>query len=70
MNMILEYKGYKTEIRFSKEDNVFFGKIEGIKDLVSFDADKAEDIEKEFHDAVDDYLLYCEDIGTSPDKPE
>ena len=66
---ILEYKGYYTKIEYSAEDHVLFGKIEGIKDLVSFECENLGDVEKEFHEAVDDYLAFCKDVGESPDKP-
>lgn len=68
MKNILEYKGYYTKIDFNTEDKVLFGKIEGIKDLVNFESDTAEGIEKEFHLAVDDYLEFCELVGKNPDK--
>ena len=69
MNNILEYKGYYTKIEYSAEDQVLFGKIEGIKDLVNFECDNPADVEKEFHSAVDDYLALCNDLGEIPDKP-
>ena len=69
MNNILEYKGYYTKIEYSVEDQVLYGKIEGIKDLVNFECETPGDVEKEFHTAVDDYLAMCADLGLSPDKP-
>lgn len=39
MSDILEYKGYTTKVKYSNEDNVFFGKIEGINSLVNFEAE-------------------------------
>ena len=68
-NNVLEYKGYYTKVEYSAEDQVLFGKIEGIKDLVSFECEKLGDVEMEFHEAVDDYLAFCKDLGESPDKP-
>ena len=68
MNNVLEYKGYYTKIEYSAEDNVLFGKIEGIRDLVNFESDSLETIENEFHNAVDDYLAFCADIGIEPNK--
>ena len=52
------YKGYYTLIHFDSEDKVLYGKIEGIDDLVTFESDSAKEIEKEFHDAVDDWLEF------------
>ena len=44
------------------------GVIEGISDYVDFESDSVQAIEQEFHNAVDDYLLFCEQINKSPDK--
>ncbi len=68
MNNILEYKGYFTRVEFSADDNILYGKIEGIRDLVTFECENVKDLEKEFHEAVDDYLAFCSDIGQEPDK--
>jgi len=65
---ILEYKGYYSKIEYSVEDKTLYGKIEGIKDLVSFESNFPDEIENEFHLAVDDYLAYCKDLGQEPDK--
>lgn len=64
----LEYKGYWTNIEYSVEDKVLYGKIEGIDDLVTFESENAEDIEREFHSAVDDYLAFCKEVGKDPNK--
>ena len=68
MKDILRYKGYYTKVRFSSEDNVLYGKIEGISSLVMFEAENASDVERAFHEAVDDYLVFCEDNGIEPEK--
>lgn len=65
--MILEYKGYSTKIEFDQEDNIFYGKLEEIRDFVNFHADDYSKIEKEFHDAVDDYLELCIEIEKEPE---
>ena len=69
MNNILEYKGYYTKVEYSAEDQVLYGKIEGIKDLVNFECAELVNVENEFRSAVDDYLAFCEDIGQTPEKP-
>ena len=33
--MILQYKGYYTVPDYSEEDGLYFGKIEGIRDLLT-----------------------------------
>lgn len=68
MSNIFEYKGYYTKIEFDVDDMKLHGVIEGISDFVNFEADNPESVEVEFHSAVDDYLLFCKDIGKAPDK--
>lgn len=63
MKSILEYKGYHTKIEFDSEEFVLRGKIEGINDFVDFESNDLSTIEKEFHEAVDDYLEFCKEIG-------
>lgn len=65
---ILYYKGYYGKVEYSAEDKVIYGKIMGIHSLISFESESATDIETEFHNAVDDYLSYCEEEGIEPEK--
>ena len=64
----LEYKGYIGTIEISAEDNVLYGKIHGINDLVTFEAESISDLKIQFQEAVDDYLELCTEIGKEPDK--
>ncbi len=67
-NNILEYRGYHTKIEFDSEEFILRGKIEGINDLVNFECENLENLEKEFHEAVDEYLNFCREVGKEPDK--
>ncbi len=64
---ILEYKGYLTKVEFDAKDCILYGKIEGISDLVNFECDEMNKVEQEFHSAVDDYLIFCEEVGKEPE---
>ena len=64
----MKYKGFLGLVAFSEEDNVFFGKIEGIDGLVNFEGESVEELKSAFHEAVDDYLAYCKDEGIEPHK--
>ncbi len=64
----MTYKGYLGSVAYSDKDQVFFGKIEGIKGLVNFEGESVKELTAAFHEAVDDYLAYCEDEGIEPDK--
>ncbi len=67
-NNILEYRGYHTKVEFDADDMVLRGRIEGINDFVNFECEDIQNIEKEFHEAVDDYLEFCREAGKEPDK--
>ena len=64
----MTYKGYIGSVNYSDKDQVFFGKIEGINGLVNFEGESVRELAAAFHEAVDDYLAYCEDEGIEPDK--
>ena len=62
MNTI-SYKGYLGTVNFSEKDECFYGKIEGIDGLVNFEGQSVNELTQAFHDAVDDYVAYCEEEG-------
>ncbi|MBP3844753.1 MAG: type II toxin-antitoxin system HicB family antitoxin [Prevotella sp.] len=64
----MTYKGYLGSVAYSEKDNVFFGKIEGINGLVNFEGESVKELTEAFHEAVDDYLAYCQDEGIEPEK--
>ena len=66
-NMI-RYKGYSARPEYSAEDQIFYGKLLGIEDLVDFSAENAKELEQAFQNAVDDYLDFCKEIGKEPQK--
>lgn len=68
MSDVLEYKGYYASVLFSAEDEVFYGKLLGIEDLVNFEGTSVKEIKKVFREAVDDYLETCKKIGKEPNK--
>jgi predicted HicB family RNase H-like nuclease len=65
-NNTIEYKGYHTKIEFDSSSMSLYGKIMDIDDLVDFEADKTENVVREFHSAVDDYLAFCKSVGKNP----
>lgn len=64
----LKYKGYIGSVAYSEQDKVFFGKLEGIDALVNYEGESVAELTAAFHEAVDDYLALCEDIGQKPEK--
>lgn len=68
MKNTIEYKGYIGSIEFSEDDGVFFGKVMGVKALISYEGTNAKELITDFHNAVDDYLTLCANQGITPEK--
>lgn len=68
MSNTMEYKGYVGSIEFSAEDSLFYGKVMGIRALISYEGENARDLIADFHNAVDDYLNMCASEGIAPEK--
>ncbi len=67
MNNLIQYKGYVGSVEFSEEDGLFFGKVLGIRSLISYQGENAKELLDDFHGAVDDYLENCKNTGTKPE---
>lgn len=65
----LEYKGYTGSIEYSPEDHLLYGKVLGIRGLISFEGETGMLLEKDFHDAVNVYLADCKEADRTPEKP-
>lgn len=65
----LNYKDFIGSVSYSAEDEVFYGKIEHINDLITFESENARDLKAAFEEAVEDYIIFCEEKGIQPNKP-
>jgi len=64
----MEYKGYFGSVSFSDEDNIFYGKVEYIRSLISFEGNDVTSLRLNFQEAVDDYIAMCQEKGIEPEK--
>lgn len=69
-NEILAYKGYCGTVNWSLTDNVFFGKVINVKSTITFEGKTISELEKDFKDAIDDYLELCKAHDEIPEKPK
>jgi len=69
MSDMLDYNGYSGTVEYSTSDNVLFGKVLGIKGLISYEGDSLQALKEDFKNAVDDYLDECAEDGVEPQKP-
>lgn len=68
MSNTMEYKGYIGTVEFSEEDQLFYGKVMGIRALISYEGTTANELIADFHGAVDDYLALCAAEHREPER--
>jgi predicted HicB family RNase H-like nuclease len=65
----MEHKGYIGSVRYSAEDEVLHGKLQGIRDLVTYEGTDVASLKRSFREAVEDYLATCKKRGKTPEQP-
>lgn len=68
MKDVLRYKDFVGSVRFSAADECFYGKIEGVEDLVTFEGRDVGELKRSFREAVEDYIRLCRKAGKAPQK--
>ncbi|OIN85080.1 type II toxin-antitoxin system HicB family antitoxin [Francisella sp. TX07-6608] len=68
MNNLIKYKGYYGSVEFDEESMVFYGQIQFIRSLISYEAENAKELVDSFHSAVDEYLEDCKQRSVEPEK--
>lgn len=66
---IMNYKGYSAMIAFDERDNIFWGKVLGVRDSITFEGESVAELTEDFHNAIDHYLADCKLKGRKPEKP-
>lgn len=67
MKNTMQYKGYIGSVEFSEEDQILYGRIMGIRGMITYEGESASELVQDFHGAVDDYLASCEAEGIAPE---
>ena len=65
----MSHKGYTARIEFDERDNIFVGRVLGVRSIISFHGETVAELRGEFATAIDDYLLECSEQGITPEKP-
>ena len=69
MSQTLQHRGYTGSVLYSAEDKMLHGRLLGIRDTISYGGATVKSLEKNFRDAVDEYLRFCEETGKAPNVP-
>lgn len=66
---MMEYKGYFGKVEMDDEVGILYGEVINIRDVITFEGTSVDEVQKAFHESVDDYLEFCARRGESPEKP-
>lgn len=69
MSNLLSYKNYNGTVEYSKEDKCLFGKVVGLKSLLSYEGNSVQELEEDFQKVIDEYLNDCEERNVEPEQP-
>jgi predicted HicB family RNase H-like nuclease len=69
MNDMMQYKDYIGSVHYSDEDQIFYGKVEYIRSLISFEGENVVNLRANFEEAIDDYLALCQQKNIESEKP-
>ena len=69
MNNFIHYKGYTGSVEFSEEDEIFYGKVLGIRALILYEGNDAKNLVKDFRESIDEYIEMCKADGRETEKP-
>jgi predicted HicB family RNase H-like nuclease len=65
----MKYKGYTGLVELDEEQGILYGRVIGLRDLITFQGDTVPELVRAFQDSVDDYLEFCAQRGEDPEKP-
>ncbi|MGL5805887.1 MAG: type II toxin-antitoxin system HicB family antitoxin [Xenococcaceae cyanobacterium] len=55
-------------VNYNDEDRVFYGKVEYIRSLISYEGHDVESLRASFQESVDDYLQLCKEKKIEPEQ--
>lgn len=69
MSDTLKHKNYIGSIEYSEEDNILFGKVQGLnRVLISYEGNSIEELKQDFINGVENYLESCRERSIEPQK--
>lgn len=70
MNEILEYKKYIGSVEIDLDEKVLHGRVLFINGLITYESVNfdLDELEKEFKEAVNEYLADCKELNIDPEK--
>ncbi|MGN0132041.1 MAG: type II toxin-antitoxin system HicB family antitoxin [Lachnospiraceae bacterium] len=67
MKGYLKYKDYIGSVEYSETDDCLYGKVMGIRGLISYEGNSVAELKKDFYQAIDEYLDKCKSENKEPE---
>ena len=64
----MSHKGYTARVEFDERDNIFVGRVLGIRTMISFHGETVAELRGEFEAAVEGFVRECKEKGLRPEK--
>jgi predicted HicB family RNase H-like nuclease len=65
----MNHKGYTARIEFDERDNIFVGRVLGLRTMISFHGETVSELRAAFQTAIEEFLRDCKEQGVRPEKP-
>ena len=62
-------QNYAARVEFDERDNIFIGRVLGMRSIISFHGATVAGLRREFKTAIDEFVRDCEERGVKPEKP-
>lgn len=70
MNNSMTYRDYTASMAFDPDDKIIVGRgVLDIDDIITFHAQSVAEFELAFQASIEDYIMACEQLGQSAEKP-
>ena len=66
---MMEYKGFYGVVEYDEQMRLFHGEIVNTRDVITFQGESVDELEKALRESVDDYREWCAEEGVDPEKP-
>lgn len=63
------YKGFVGSVEFDVDDNILYGRILFIEDIITYEGSTPAELNAAFTESVDEYLEFCTQQQLPPNKP-
>lgn len=66
---MMTHKGYSGVAEIAYDTGMIYGRVVGLRDVITFQGETVAEAQQTFRDSVDNYLEFCASRNEPPEKP-